>query len=115
MVNQANERQTGRALMESKCPLGLMTRREMLRRAGAGFGRLGLAGALDPAGLLGTVAESTQGAPVRTHFPARAKRVIFLFMNGGPSHVDTFDPKPALKKHENELPSGKFERKAKLG
>src|SRR5690606_28240813 len=36
------------------------------------------------------------------HFPARAKRLIFLFMNGGPSHVDTFDPKPALKDHEGE-------------
>ena len=33
------------------------------------------------------------------HFPARAKRVIFLFMNGGPSHVDTFDPKPALQRY----------------
>jgi hypothetical protein len=59
----------------------LLTRREWLRRAGVGFGLLGLAGALSAAG--------------RPHFPARAKRVIFLFMNGGPSHVDTFDPKPA--------------------
>jgi hypothetical protein len=41
--------------------------------------------------------------------------VIYLFMNGGPSHVDTFDPKPALQQYEGEKPSGKFERNAKLG
>jgi hypothetical protein len=79
-----------------------MTRRDLLRRAGAGFGMLGLAG------LLG----SAQALP---HFRARAKRVIFLFMNGGPSHVDTFDPKPALKKHEGARPTGKAARNAKLG
>jgi hypothetical protein len=79
----------------------LLTRRELLHRADAGFGMLGLAGTLTAAS--------------RTHFPARAKRVIFLFMNGGPSHVDTFDPKPALKKYEGDKPSGKFERNAKLG
>jgi hypothetical protein len=78
-----------------------MTRRDLLRCAGAGFGMLGLAGILN--------------AAARPHFPARAKRVIFLFMNGGPSHVDTFDPKPALKKYEGEKPSGKFGRNAKLG
>ncbi len=80
----------------------LLTRRDLLRRAGAGFGLLGLAGTLT-------------AATGRPHFPARARRVIFLFMNGGPSHVDTFDPKPALKKHEGEKPSGKLERNAKLG
>jgi hypothetical protein len=79
-----------------------LTRRELLRRAGAGFGLLGLA-------------QTLQAASGRTHFRARAKRVIVLFMNGGPSHVDTFDPKPALKAHEGEKPSGELERKAKLG
>src|SRR5690242_16544297 len=79
----------------------LLTRREMLRRAGAGFGMLGLAGALY--------------AGRGPHFKARAKRVIFLFMNGGPSHVDTFDPKPALKKHEGQKPGGAVARTAKLG
>jgi uncharacterized protein (DUF1501 family) len=83
-------------------PPALLTRRDLLRRAGAGFGLLGLAGALNAA-----------AAP--THFPAQAKRVIFLFMNGGPSHVDTFDPKPALKKYEGEKPAGEFGRDAKLG
>src|SRR5207302_6194024 len=41
-------------------------------------------------------------APKAPHFPPRAKRVIFLFMNGGPSHVDTFDPKPSLEKYEGK-------------
>jgi uncharacterized protein (DUF1501 family) len=85
----------------------LLSRRELLRRTGAGFGMLGLAGALTAAG------QTATGG--RTHFRARAKRVIFLFMNGGPSHVDTFDPKPALKKHAGERPSGKLARNAKLG
>jgi hypothetical protein len=53
--------------------------------------------------------ESTREA----HFAARAKRVIFLFMNGGPSHVDTFDPKPALKDYEGQQPSGALYRKTK--
>jgi hypothetical protein len=92
----------------------LLSRREMLRRAGAGFGLLGLAGALDSAGLLGT-AQASASSALLPHFAPRAKRVIFLFMNGAPSHVDTFDPKPALKKHEGEKPSGKLYRKAKAG
>ena len=79
-----------------------LTRRDMLRQAGGGFGMLGLAGTLDAA-----------ARPM--HVPARAKRVIFLFMNGGPSHVDTFDPKPTLKVHEGKKPAGEFERTAKLG
>ncbi len=61
-----------------------LNRRQALRRFANGFGMLSLAS------LLG---EQTRGA---THFPARAKRVIFLFMSGGPSHVDLFDPKPKL-------------------
>src|SRR5262245_33176923 len=93
-----------------------ITRRELLRRAGAGFGLLGLAGTLGAAGLLTPAPASGAAAAVpRTHFPARARRVIFLFMNGGPSHVDTFDPKPALKEHEGDKPSGMQERNAKAG
>jgi len=66
----------------------------------AGFGMVGLAGMLPKiaaAGGLGPVA----------HFAPRAKRVIFLFMNGGPSHLDTFDPKPGLVKVEGKQPDGK--------
>ena len=69
------------------------------RRIGGGFGALGLAGVLADAGLLAAAPLGRRRnplAPKPPHFPPRAKRVIFLFMNGGPSHVDTFDPKPAL-------------------
>ncbi len=80
-----------------------LTRRAFLRRAGMGFGVLGLAGLLDSRGLLSASAKAADYVnPLRPrppHFPARAKRVIHLFMNGGPSHVDTFDPKPALEKY----------------
>ena len=77
----------------------------MLQTAGAGFGAVGLAGSL----------HASTGALQALHHAPRAKRVIFLFMNGAPSHVDTFDPKPALAKHEGKKPGGKLERKAKAG
>jgi len=67
----------------------LLARREMLARASAGFGLAALAG------LLGCEAHAASGAARVAHAP-RAKRVIFLFMSGGVSHVDSFDPKPAL-------------------
>jgi len=89
-----------------------LTRRQMLQRAGTGFGMLGLAGTLQAAGL--TKSESAGQLPY-LHVPPKAKRVIFLFMNGAPSHVDTFDPKPALAKHAGTKPSGKLERSAKAG
>jgi hypothetical protein len=80
----------------------ISSRRDMLRRCGAGFGSIGLCSA----GIASrTLAGSTDLSPHDgLHHPARAKRVIFLFMNGAPSHVDTFDPKPALLKHEGEPP-----------
>lgn len=66
-----------------------ITRREMLRRVGTGFGTLGLAGVLADAGLLGAAETATNPlAPRTAHFPARAKRVIFLFMNGGSGSSD---------------------------
>lgn len=61
-------------------------------------------------GLAGSLQAAAQ-AP-RTHHPAKAKRVIYLFMNGAPSHVDTFDPKPALKTHEGKQPSGELYKKS---
>ncbi len=76
-----------------------LARRDLLRVSSAGFGGLALAG------LLG--AEQPRGPlDVRApHFPAKAKRVIFLFMHGGPSQVDTFDYKPLLKRdHGKPLP-----------
>ena len=71
-----------------------MNRREMLARTGTGFGLLGLAGLLARDAHAGLAANPLLVRPPQ--FPARAKRVIFLFMSGGPSHVDTFDPKPRL-------------------
>jgi uncharacterized protein (DUF1501 family) len=78
-----------------------MSRRDMLKATGAGFGYLALRG------LLAEAAAHEQG-PMRMrpgHHPARAKRVIFLFMHGGPSHLDTFDYKPRLQRDDGgELP-----------
>src|SRR5262245_59068628 len=80
----------------------LMTRREALCRAGTGFGALALSGLMAEAGLLATPARAGESTtplvPRSPQFAPRAKRVIHLFMNGGPSQVDTFDPKPALSK-----------------
>ena len=91
-----------------------LSRRQLLKQTGAGFGLLGLAGALSSGGLLTSAmaSESPRGRS-RSHFAPRARRVIFLFMNGGPSHVDTFDPKPALKKHAGQQPAGDLYRKNK--
>ena len=87
-----------------------LTRRDFLGRSGMGFGMLGLAQLLGPE-LLGSsalgeeVASNSPLAPHAPHFPAKAKRVIHIFANGGPSHVDTFDPKPILAKlHGKPLP-----------
>lgn len=66
------------------------SRRALLQQASAGFGWLALQG------LFGQAALGT------THFAARAKHVIFCFMDGGPSHVDTFDPKPMLKQRQGQ-------------
>ena len=83
-------------------PAGL-PRRELLRRAGAGFGLLGLAGMLQDEAAAGPASLADAPlAPRPSHFPAKAKSVIWLFINGGPSHVDTFDYKPALAAHDGE-------------
>lgn len=78
------------------------SRREMLTRSGMGMGMLALAEL--------TARENAQASarekPVTRHHPATAKQVVHLFMNGGPSHVDTFDPKPLLTKyHGKPLPN----------
>ncbi len=85
----------------------VLTRREFLGRCGMGMGALGLAGLLGNLGL-GNAAAAETGltlplAPKHPHFPAKAKRVIHIFANGGPSHVDTFDPKPSLDKYAGKL------------
>ena len=91
--------------MKSNCNqfTPVLTRREMLRVSSAGFGSLALASLLDE--------EARAEGPLamkQPHFPARAKRVIFLFMHGGPSQVDTFDYKPLLERdHGKPLPFSK--------
>jgi len=67
-----------------------LTRRGFLQQASAGFGWLALNGLF------------SKEATAATHFPAKAKNVIFCFMDGGPSHVDTFDYKPMLKRHQGQ-------------
>ncbi|HYV35290.1 MAG TPA: DUF1501 domain-containing protein [Gemmataceae bacterium] len=83
----------------------LLSRRQALCRIGGGFGAVGLASVMADAGMLSAQQPATATnplAPRPPHFPARAKRLIFLFMNGGPSHIDTFDPKPAVTRHAGE-------------
>ncbi len=82
-------------------PGAVLSRRDLLRRSGLGLGALGLAGVLgDDRRLLAAGAAKPGPLTSRpSHFPGRAKRVIHFFLNGGPSHVDTFDPKPALAEH----------------
>ena len=90
-----------------------LTRREFLSRCGIGFGALGLAAMTGGVAAHGAVNLDNPLAPRAPHFPAKAKRVIHIFANGGPSQVDTFDPKPALDKwHGKALPLDlKTERK----
>ena len=73
------------------------SRRELLARAGTGLGMMGLAGLLGDDSLLSTsqAADAVSPlAPKQPHFEGKAKHVIHIFCNGGPSHVDTFDNKP---------------------
>ena len=92
----------------------MWTRRELLTRTGLGIGWLGMA---DLLGREATASESTANSnplsPRLPHFAAKAKRVIHLFMNGGVSHVDSFDPKPILTQyHGRTLPTSlRTERK----
>lgn len=77
----------------------IASRRNFLRNAGGGIGMMALAD------LLGASEAPGALAPRKPHFPAKAKSVIFLFMEGGPSQMDLFDPKPALQKwHGKSLP-----------
>lgn len=105
-----------------------LSRRELLSRAGTGLGMLGLASVLRDERLLAQEAKPqpaqathAPGAgnpllPKSPHFGARARQVVHLFMNGGPSQVDTFDPKPALEKlHGQPLPAGNLRTERKTG
>ena len=77
----------------------LLSRRDALKGLSAGFGYMAFAGLASQAAVISPL------APRRPHFVPKAKRVIFCCMRGGPSHVDTFDHKPALVRDEGkELP-----------
>lgn len=92
-----------------------LSRRELLARSGVGLGMLGLAGVMRDDGAQAATNDAAAGygnpmSPKAPQFPARAKHVIHIFANGGCSHVDTFDPKPALQKYAgkpvpNNLPT----------
>ncbi len=99
------------------------TRREALGRMGTGMGMLGLLGVLGDVGEL-AAADLVGGrapvdhplAPRRPHFAAKVKRVIHIYLNGGPSQVDTFDPKPLLKRYEGKtLPRGNLTTERRTG
>src|ERR1043166_5096361 len=82
-----------------------ISRREMLLRFGGGFALLPL---IDLFSRDAGAASINPLAPKSPHFPARAKRAVFLFMNGAPSQIDTFDPKPALTKYHGPPYRGKL-------
>ena len=100
----------------------IFTRRQMLQRCGTGLGSLGLASLMASQGLLDEAAGASAGrtespmAPKMSHFPGRAKHVIHIFLNGGASQVDTFDPKPALAKYAGKmLPTKNLRTERKTG
>ncbi len=91
-------------------PFDWVTRRQLLQRAGCGAGLLGLSSLLQDEGALAATSTPLNPlAPRPPHFGAKAKRVIWLFINGGPSHVDTWDYKPELEKMDGKELEG-FDR-----
>ena len=93
-----------------------LSRRDALMKMGGGFGSLGLASLIGSAN--GSTNDSSPLAPKRPHFQPKAKRIIQLFMPGGPSQVDTFDYKPMIAKHAGQRPESvnrKTLRNTKMG
>jgi hypothetical protein len=88
-----------------------VSRREALCRMGGGFGMMAFAG------MLGRSLQAAEaGGVAKLDYPQRVKRVIFLFMNGGCSHVDSFDPKPMLEKYDGQpLPGGTIKTERRTG
>ena len=84
------------------------SRREFLRNAGNGFGAVALSWLLASEAGAGEGSVENPLAPRASHFPAKAKRVIYLFMHGGPSHLETFDPKPDLQRLAGQPLPGSF-------
>lgn len=96
--------ETGTRFTQNHTPCG-RTRREFLWNVGGGFAGLALADLLSREGLLAAPSK-TPLSPKPGHFLAKAKRAVFFFMNGGPSQVDTFDPKPMLDKFNGTAYAG---------
>ncbi|HSQ55000.1 MAG TPA: DUF1501 domain-containing protein [Gemmata sp.] len=97
-----------------------LSRREALARCGVGMGLLGLSQLLGESGMLSAHAKESGAAnplaPKKPHFPAKAKQVIHIFANGGPSQVDTFDPKPSLAKYAGKsLPTANLRTERRTG
>lgn len=93
----------------------LLTRKQFLQRSGMGMGALGLATLLPQHLLAAGGVPEISGNPLaerKPHYPAKAKHIIHIFAEGGPSHVDTWDPKPALKAHADQSIGGDAKRKA---
>src|SRR5262245_4403315 len=87
----------------------MLSRRDLLLRSGIGFGALALADLLH-------AAAPNPPAPKKPHFSGKAKHVVHLCRNGGPSQVDTFDPKPLLDKyHGKPLPTSNLRTERKTG
>ena len=101
-----------------KWEMPAITRRELLTRSGLGLAGLAL-GQLGGASAFGQPIDGAAITPLMPKappFPAKAKHVIHLFMNGGPSHIDTFDPKPALAKYAGKpLPMENLPTERKTG
>jgi len=107
-----------------------LTRRQFLNRAGMGFGALGLAALFGEGIFLNDARAAGESSaesllPKSPHFPAKAKHVVHIFAQGAPSHIDTWDPKPALTRYDGKSITGsdgvamaspfKFEKKGKSG
>ena len=83
---------------------GLTSRRCMLKTSAVGFGHLAMSAMLAGEARAAETKVVNPLAPRMPHFPARAKRIVFLYMKGGPSQVDTFDPKPLLDRDHGKAP-----------
>ena len=94
------------------------SRREALQRIGSGFGMMAFASLVNQSILRADPVSRPDGslASMRLDYPQRVKRVIFLFMNGGCSSIDSFDPKPALEKYDGQpMPGGSVKTERRTG
>lgn len=88
--------------MDRRRPIATQDRRQWLAESSLGFGSIALAHLLSGDGLAATASAARQSAGPVPHKPGGAQSVIFLFMQGGPSHLETFDPKPVLRRMDGQ-------------